>query len=86
MDLEQKQGKIVSFNGSWSSGIAMLTIETEQGLEHLYCDNAPTGRALNAMFDCVGQGHCIDNSKIQGKEIVFTTDEMGMLASINLPE
>ncbi len=84
--MDQKQGKIVQFSGSHESGIAMLVIETDEGIEHLYCDNGPTGRALGAMFDCIGEGHSIDNSKIQGQEILFTVNGMGMLESMGLPK
>ena len=85
--MDWQEGKIVSFAGSWGSGIAQLTIETPDGMvKAILCDNAPTGRALDAMFDCIGSGHCIDNSKIKGQKIQYTINEFGLLNQLGLLE
>jgi hypothetical protein len=78
------RGTLLSFLGTWGSGIAQLAIgRVEHGvpvIERLVpCENTPTARALIAAFDCAGDGHSIDNSKIRGKEIVYVLDDMGLL-------
>ena len=85
--MDWQEGKIVSFKGTWGSGIARLTIKKPDGtIVYIPCDNAPTGRALNAMFDCIGSGHCLDNSKIKGQKIRYLTDELGLLTQLAFPE
>lgn len=76
-----KRGTIVEFQGSWMSGLAWLTIETEEGIDAVYCDNGCTGRMLDDAFDCATDDHCIDNEKIHGKKIFYETDAFGMLES-----
>ena len=85
--MDWQKGKIIGFKGSWGSGIAFLLIEDQDGMaDRIPCDNAPTGRALDAMFNCIGEGHCIDNSKIEGQEIRYLVDEIGLLTQLAFPE
>jgi hypothetical protein len=73
--MEATRATISHFQGSWSSGLATLVFEDGS---HVLADSGPLGRALDSAFDCVGPGHCIDNSKINGKEIVYLMDDMGL--------
>ncbi len=85
--MDWQEGTIVGFSGSWQNGLALLSIKNSDGtIEHIHCDNAPTGRALDAMFDCIGEGHYIDNSKIQGQEIRYSIDNLGILEQLAFPE
>lgn len=77
--MEIEKGKIIAFQGSWSSGLATLLIETEEGVQSVLCDNGPTARALISAFNCLGPGHTIDNSKLEGQEISFSVDFLGLL-------
>lgn len=82
------KGKIVSFKGSWGSGLATLTVCVENRLKILYCDNAPTVRALDALFPgYIINGHRVDNEIIKGQEIGYELDDMGLtLARIWRPD
>ncbi|KKK97556.1 hypothetical protein LCGC14_2651580 [marine sediment metagenome] len=85
--MDWQEGTILSFTGSWGSGTAQLTIKKPDGtIDMILCDNAPTGRSLDAMFDCIGPEHCIDNSKIKGQEIRYLVDEIGLLTQLAFPE
>lgn len=71
------QGTITGFRGSWGSGIGYLIIDGEP----IMCENAPTVRALDGCFgDVIGRDHSVDDSAIKGQEIVYSVDDLGMLA------
>jgi len=76
-----QKGKIISFSGSWGSGLATLTIQNEDGtVKHVPCDNGPTVRALHAAFgNVISKNHTMNNKAIQGKEIYYTLDDMGLV-------
>lgn len=76
-------GTIVSFKGSWGSGIATLVVEDDNHIEHpILCENAPTVRALDACFgDVITPNHSVNQSSIVGQSIVYFLDDMmGMLS------
>lgn len=75
-----QKGKIDGFGGSWGSGIATLGIITEGHLKLIHCDNATTVRSLEGAFgNVITAGHCLDVSKIKGREIYFSTNDFGLL-------
>jgi len=75
-----RMGTIIGFRGSWMSGLATLIIETDEGIEHVFCENAPTVRALEAAFGgVIGPGHTVDVDAIAGRRILYSTDSMGVL-------
>ncbi len=76
-----RYGEIVSFNGSWGSGIASLTIKNhETGEEEtIFAESGPTGRALQACYGADEPGNIINNEVIKGKMIYYAVDELGML-------
>ena len=77
-----KTGKIVSFNGSWGSGIASLSIEDSvTGLiEQVHCENGPTVRALASVFPgTIVEGHRVDVNRLKGEEIHWDYDEFGLV-------
>ena len=81
-------GTILGFYGSWGSGIATLSIKTESG-EHVNipCDNGPTVRALDAIFDnVIGPNHSLNNSAIKGKKIIYEMDDMGLVLGWIAPD
>lgn len=67
---------IKGFYGSWSSGLAFL--QFKDGTQ-VAADNAPLARALDGAFGAIGQGHSIDNSAIEGMDIVYWLDDMGLI-------
>jgi hypothetical protein len=79
---------IVAFQGSWTSGIASLIVQHDDGTQvTLMADSGPLGRALGAAFDSVGEGHTIRNEAISGKRIVYYMDDMGLLLKgFSIPE
>jgi len=76
------KGKIIAFHGTWMSGLATLVIEDyDRGVVEVPCENAPTVRALDSAFGgVISGGHTVNNKAIQGKEIYYATDEIGILA------
>lgn len=66
---------IRGFRGSWGSGLATLAFEDGTCV---HSDNAPLARALDGAFDAIGEGHIIDNSKIEGQVIVWFLDDFGL--------
>lgn len=77
-----KRGKILKFLGSWSSGLATLIInDDKEGIVEIYCDNAPTVRALsNAFNDVIGSGHTVkENAGFLDKKIYYSVDEFNVL-------
>jgi hypothetical protein len=76
------RGRIERLIGSFGSGIATLVLDNAQ----VFCENAPTVRALEAAFgDVIGEGHTIDNEDGGhiGQEIVYGTD--GLILSFFVP-
>jgi len=84
-----KKATIIGFYGSWSSGLATLKLINEKTKTRvdIPCDNGPTTRALNNIFDgFITKGHSVDNSTINGKKILYTMDDMGLVLGAILPE
>ena len=80
-------GKIVGLNGSWGSGLATLTIETEEGTQCIFCDNAPAVRALDEAFPgFISEGHTFNNLAIKGKVIDYSTGFTGILEDFDIVE
>ena len=77
------KGTINGFSGSWGSGIGYLVIDERP----VPCENGATVRALAGAFPgFISAGHCVDNQAIAGKEIVYSVDELGMLANFTPAE
>lgn len=73
------RAKIIELRGSWSSGLATLVVEDENGQRTgVACENGPTVRALDSAFGCIVPGHCISQENIKGQEIYYTYDELGI--------
>ncbi len=85
---EVKLARIVSFQGSWGSGIAYLTVQEIIGgdIITLQADSGPLGRALSQCYGADLPGHVIDNAVIAGKLIYYGVDELGMLAGFTPAE
>lgn len=65
------RGKIEGFIGSWMSGLGTLVV----GGCPVYCDNAPTIRALEECFgNVISSGHTVNQKAIQGKDIVYSME------------
>ena len=74
------EGTIVGMSGSWSSGLATLLVETDEGIDAVFCDNAPTVRALDSAFGgVIGPGHTINVRAVKGKKIHYSVDLSGVL-------
>jgi hypothetical protein len=80
--MRSQTGTIKGFKGSWDSGIASLTVEQKDGTKTIYCDNAPTVRALDALFGNVIDGHSVNLEAILGRKIRYALDESSILAWI----
>lgn len=79
---KMERGVIQGMHGSWGSGIATLMISGRP----VHCDNGATVRALDAAFgDVITDGHCFDVSKIVGKEIYYSMDDMGLILECFTP-
>jgi len=78
---EYRLGTIRGYLGNWQSGIGVLLIQDDDGTvpQQVFCESGPTGRALIAAFDCAGEGHTIDNSKLKGQRVYYQVDTLGML-------
>ena len=81
-----RKGTIVTFRGSWGSGLGELVVDEilhpkgEVKRVGVYCDNGATVRALQGCFgNLIGKGHAVDNAAIAGKEIYFSVDDLGVL-------
>ncbi len=71
------KGTLKGFSGNWQSGLATLHF---YGRPSIHCENAPTARALDACFgDVIAHGHTVDSSAIDGKEVIYSVDDMGIL-------
>jgi hypothetical protein len=70
-----RTGTIKDFRGSWGSGIATLVLEVDGHVKHIHCENAPTVRALQAMFpDVIVAGQTIDVPSLVDREVEFEID------------
>lgn len=80
--MEIRKGKILSFQGSWGSGLGSLIIqdsETEQ-VESIPCDNGSTVRSLEACFgNVITPGHTANGNGYKNKEIFWGMDDMGLV-------
>ena len=77
-----ERGIIKGLQGSWGSGMAVLTVEVGGEDRRTFCENGPTVRALDAAFgDAIGPGHTVNQAGFVGKEIVLQVDDMGLLES-----
>ena len=77
-----RKGIIVSFSGSWGSGLGILKIkDAETGtIESVPCENATTVRALQAAFgDTITSGHSANGNGYKGQEIFWAMDDMGLV-------
>lgn len=74
------RAEIISFRGSWGSGLAQLRVkDLDTGeVRDVPADNGPLGRALGAAFGAVISGHKIDQGAISDKEIFYVMDDMGL--------
>jgi len=80
MEIRGKIKNLVFFHGS---GIATLWIETTDGTKRVLCENAPTVRALDAMFEnVIGPGHSVNQEAIVGKEVICMVGAGDMLTSM----
>jgi hypothetical protein len=74
-------GTIISFQGSWGSGLATLVLQADDGQAyHIPCDNGPTVRALAAAFGdgVIGAGHTVNVQALCGKRIRAFYDDFGL--------
>ena len=68
---------IIGFRGSWGSGLAeLIVVDEAERICSVYCDNAPTVRALRAAF----------GDSILGRDIFFELDRFGVLESFSPAE
>jgi hypothetical protein len=80
-----RKGVIRSLRCSWGSGLAELIIDEvavsgETKRVGIYCENAPTVQALEGCFGgVIGQANSVNQAAIAGKEIFFSTDDLGVL-------
>lgn len=82
-------GTIVDFAGSWSSGIATLILQKEDGtMDFVHCDNAPTVRALASAFgeEVIGEAHTVNVKFLRGKKIDYSVDSIGILEGFDVVE
>lgn len=71
-----KKGVIEGFSGNWMSGLGYLIID---GVP-VMCENAPTVRSLDECFgDVIAPGHTVNSEAINGKEVIYSVDDMGIL-------
>jgi len=81
------KGKIIAFHGTWMSGLATLEIEDyDRGIVNVPCDNAQIARALDSAFGgVIGDAHTVLQDAIQGKEIFYGMDDMGLVLGFIIP-
>ena len=65
------EGTVLSFSGSWSSGIALLEIKNGRGIDMVNCEASPTIRAFRSAYP--------DGNPV-GKRIRYSIGELGLLA------
>ena len=74
-----KVGTIQGFRGAWGSGLAELVIDGQA----IPCDNAPTMRALEALFGgVIGPGHAVNLKAIVGQQVAYCTGDLGLLEGL----
>lgn len=78
---EVETGTIIGLYGSWESGLAVLKIIRDDGIQDdVFCDNAPTVRAFDAAFDdVIGESHTINSRALRGKRISYSKNWLGIL-------
>jgi hypothetical protein len=70
------KGILGQFMGSWLSGLGFLEIDGRP----VPCENGPTVRALDACFgNVIRPGHTISNKSFDGREVVYSVDDLGLL-------
>lgn len=70
-------GILLGFDGQWGSGIAQVLVQDDRGVTHtINCENAPTMRALLAMFDD-GLPEAMGHARV-----TCTIDDNGLLYSL----
>jgi hypothetical protein len=73
---DMERGTIEGFRGSWMSGLGYLIINGHG----VPCDNGATVRALESAFGgVIAEGHTVNREAIEGKEVFYSTDFMGVL-------
>jgi hypothetical protein len=82
METNERRGTIQDVRGN--GGILMLEIKLEDGkIELVKAENASTVRALVAMLGPqIVHEHALLVDRIRGVEILFDTDDIGLLAYI----
>jgi hypothetical protein len=76
------RARILAFHGSWLSGLATLVVLLANGETHsIYCENAPTVRALDACFgNIIRRDHTVAiPAALRDREVVLSVDGMGLL-------
>jgi len=69
------------FRGSWGSGLGFLLLDDVDGnRKEVPCDNGHTVRSLDAMTGgrFIAEGHTVDSSALDGLEVVYVMDDMGL--------
>ena len=82
-------GFIEGFGGSWGSGIGFLRIRDAESnkIVSVPCENGHTVRALDAAYgDVISSGHTVDSEALNGKEIWWIWDDLGMMLGGFSPE
>lgn len=81
-DTTEKRGTIV--NAQAEGGLMTLFIRGEDGkVQVIRGDNGPTVRALINVFGTdIVRGHSLQVDRIQGQEILYDTDDLGLLAYV----
>jgi hypothetical protein len=84
------RGKILSFSGEWGSGLGRLLIERTDDsgagvVETVFCENAPTVRALEEFVPELVQGHLVRNDKLTGTRVWYEM-QGGLLLAIGPDE
>ena len=79
--MKMHYGKIIDFRASRDSGIAQLVVVDRNGKTNaIPCDNAPTVAMLNRIFPgTIARGHEVDVSVLQGNEVYWSLDDMGLV-------
>lgn len=69
--------------GTWGSGIFTLVLEVDGRRAYITAENGPTVRALAAIFpNVILPGHRVNVAALEGQQIQFEVDEIGLLTSI----
>lgn len=85
-----RKGRIIGmFVAKKGSGIAMIAIDDEKwGKILVPCEGNPTARAFDEAFGpgFIVDGISTDNSVIQGEEIYYTLDQVGVMETFTVAE